>query len=83
MANKPLNPKGVQNFVTASRRTKLQADLAKQMRQDRNLAKAVKSKSAANKETIKKKAAINKQRASKGGGVIHGVQFGKTKPKGK
>lgn len=83
MANKPLNPKGVQNFVTASRRTKLQADLAKQMRQDRNLAKAVKSKSAANKEVIKKKAAISKQKASKGGGVINGVQFGKTKPKGK
>lgn len=83
MANKPLNPKGVQNFVTASRRTKLQADFAKQMRQDRNLAKAVKSKSAANKQTIKKKAAISKQKASPRGGVIDGVQWGKRKPKGK
>jgi hypothetical protein len=83
MAKKPLNPKGVQNFITASRRTKLQADLAKQMKQDRNLAKAVKSKKEANRKAIQKKAAISKQKASPGGGVIHGVQFGKTKPKGK
>jgi len=83
MANKPLNPKGVQNLVTAARRTKLQVDLAKQMRQDRNLAKAVKLKSEANKKAIQKKAVMSKQKASKGGGVIHGVQFGKTKPKGK
>lgn len=83
MANKPLDPRGVQNITTAARRIVLQQDLARQMRQDRNLAKAVKSKSEANKKAIQKKAAISKQRASKGGGVVHGVQFGKTKPKGK
>lgn len=83
MANKSLNPKGVQNITTAARRIVLQQDLARQMRQDRNLAKAVKSKNEANKKAIQKKATISKQKATKGGGVIHGVQFGKTKPKGK
>jgi len=83
VANQPLNPKGVQNFITASRRTKLQADLAKQMKQDRNLAKAVKSKKEANRKAIQKKSTISKQKASKGGGVIDGVQWGRTKPKGK
>jgi hypothetical protein len=83
MANKPLDPRGVQNITTAARRIVLQQDLARQMKQDRNLAKAVKSKSEANKKAIQKRAVINKQKASKGGGVIHGVQFGKTKPKGK
>lgn len=83
MAKKPLNPKGVQNITTAARRMILQQDLARQMRQDRNLAKAVKLKSEANKKAIQKRAVISKQKATKGGGVINGVQFGKTKPKGK